>query len=257
MKCFAVLCAVCALCAIAFADDAPDVLLPCAFRMTAHAVVKSVDGEELATSINEIIHDNGDNWVWKSEFSGNEFIQAFLPDHEWAIIWREDLGKSFRHDLKTQKCVVATDIPTPYKWIESKTYGIVWFDEPVMYDDKEATLFTAVAAGSRAGVDFEAVAAFYVRNSDRSIVHFNGTVTAAHKEFDIIIESTSLSFEHNKAIDPKFFVVSAPCEAHEAPKDPSDDFKKKCYKQSGSSASIASMSWLALIVAILAALLNF
>ena len=93
-------------------------------------------------------------------------------------------------------------------------------------------------------------------NKDQSVVHFNGTVTAAHKEFDVILEATSLSFEHNQRVDPKFFVISKPCEEHPAPADPTPAFMEKCYNITG-SASIAGMSWLALLVAILAALLNF
>jgi hypothetical protein len=224
--------------------------------MTAHAVVKSVDGTQLAETMNQIEHDNGDNWAWKSEFTGSEFIKSFFPDHSWSIIWRDDLKKSFRHDFHTQKCTVATDIPTPYEWIQSKTYGIIWFDEPIEWEGQEATLFTAAAAGSRAGIDFEAVAGFYVLNKDQTIVHFNGTVTAAHKEIDVIIEATSVSFEHNKRVDPKNFVVSSPCEAHAAPPDPTPEFMETCY-HTKSGASIAGMSWLALLVAVLAALLNF
>jgi len=133
-----------ALCALVFSDDAPDPLFPCSFRMTCHVSVTSKDGEELASSINELIRDNGDYWVWKSMFKGNEFISAIVPDHEWSLIWRPDLSTSFRHDINTQKCYQDPTQLTPYKWVESKTYGIVWFDEPVIYDGKEATCFTGV-----------------------------------------------------------------------------------------------------------------
>jgi len=255
MKFAALVLAVSALCVIALADDAPEVLLPCAFRCTARVSVYSADNELLGTAIDEIIRDNGDFWSWKSQFTGNEFVQYFLPDHEWSMVWRPDLGKSFRHDIMKQKCEVRTDIPPPYKWAENKTYGIVWFDELLEYEGKEATLFTAVAAGNRAKIDFEAVANFYVINEDRTIVHMNGTITGAHREIDLRFEATSLSFEHNKAVDPKIFVVSAPCPLNPAPAEPSDTFKNKCYKENG--ASMMTVSWLALLMVIIAAFLKF
>jgi len=255
MKAIFALFAVCALCAVTMADDVPAVLQACSFRVTAELKVVTVDGEELASSINEIIHDNGDYWVWKSSLTGNDFMKTIVPDHEWAITWRQDMGRSFRHDIMAQKCYNSSDTPTPFKWIESKTYGILWFDEPVWYDDKEATLYTAVAAGMYGKIEYETETSFYVTNDDGNLVHVNGTLTAESKGLEVYYTTTRLSFEHNKPIDPATFAVSAPCPLIDAPEGPDDTFKEQCYHESG--ASFATMSWLALLVAVVAALLNF
>jgi len=256
MKCLALIFVACALCALTFADDTPAALNACSFRLTAHIEVTSVDGDVLAKSLNEIIRDNGDHWVWKSDFEGNEFISSIVPDHEWAIIWRPETGKSYRHDIMAQKCYESTDLPTPFKWIESKTYGIVWFDEPVWYYGEEATLYTAVSSGAYGKYKFETTAAFYVTNKDQSLVHMNGTVTANNKEIEVYFSSTALSFEHNKEINPNVFAVQAPCTTVDPPSEPSDEFKKKCYHAS-SEASFTVVSWLALLMALVASLLYF
>jgi len=255
MKYTAIVVALCALCALVLADDAPEVLFPCSFRLTTRVVVTSVDGEELATSMNETIRDNGDYWVWKSQFSGNQFISTIVPDHEWSIVWRPDKGMSYRHDINAHTCYNSTNLPTPYNWIQSKTFGIVWFDELVNYNGEPATVYTAVSAGTYGRYDFEATASLYVINKNKTIVFMNGTVTAQHREIDVIFRSTSLSFEHNKAIDPKFFAVSAPCPIINPPSEPGDTFKKKCYNTS--SAAVTTISWFALVMALLVALMNF
>jgi len=254
MKSVALFFAVCVACAVVFGDDAPEDLFPCSFRMTTRVTVSNTDGELLATSINEIIRDNGDFWAWKSDFEGNEFVRSIIPDHQWSLIWRSDLGKSFRHDIPTQKCYVSTDVPTPYKWIESKTYGIVWFDERVEYEGKEAILYTAVGVGSYNNIDFESTASFYVLAEDRTLVHINGTLSASHKQIEVVFRTDSLYFEHNKPIDPKTFVIQPPCPEYSAPSDPSDNFKKKCYNSSGASQFV---SIFALLLAVLAALMSF
>jgi len=255
MKNVIVVLALCALFALIMADDPPECLFPCSFRMTSHMSITTKDGEELATSINELARDNGDYWVWKSKFSGDEFIRSIVPDHEWSIIWRPDNGTSFRHDINLRTCFASHDLPTPYKWVESKTYGIVWFDEPAQYDGQDATLYSAVTLGNYSGYEFEAEAHFYVLNEDGTLVHVNGTVSANHGEIDLDFRTISISFEHNKPVDPRSFVVSAPCELHGVPESPSATFKEKCYHTSGSS--VVSVSWLLLVVAILVTLLSF
>jgi len=252
MRNFLLVVALCALGALVFADEVPSVFMACSFRAVAHMNIVTVDGEVLAKTMDEIIHDNKDYWVWKSQMAGNEFIQSFLPDHEWSITWRPDMNVSYRQDFMTHKCSVSAEIPTPYEWVESRTYGIGWFDEPVKWEGKDGTLYTAVASGHRAGFDFELLAGFYV--VDGSVVYINGTVTGAHKEIEIAFYTTAISFEHNKAIDPRVFAVNAPCDKIDPPPEPSDDFKLLCYR---SAASIASFSWLALLVALFAALLRF
>jgi len=255
MKFTAVFVAVAALCAIAFADEVPAALMPCSFRLTAHISIYDADGTEIASTVNEIMRDNGEYWAWKSEGHGDEFVQAVLPDHEWSIIWRQDLGLSFRHDIKTQSCTESSDTPTPFKWIENKTYGLMWFDELVDYEGKEATLYTAVAAGSRSGYDFEAVANFFVINADNTLVFINGTATALHQGIEVSFKSTRLYFEHNDPIDPRMFAIQAPCNLHGSPQGPSDAFKEACYHTSAAVSTAAS--WLALLVALFAMLLNF
>jgi len=255
MKAIALVFAVCVACAVVFGEDAPADLFPCSFRMTTRVTISTRDGAVLATSINEIIRDNGEFWAWKSDFEGNDFVRTIIPDHQWSLIWRPDVGKSFRHDISAQKCYVSSSLPTPYKWIESKTYGIVWFDELVEYEGKEAILYTAVAVGTYNNkIDFEGTASFYVLAEDKTLVHVNGTLTASHNTIDVVFETNSLYFEHNKAIDPKTFVVQPPCPVHPAPAEPSEDFQKKCYR---SSAASQFVSVVALLLAILAALVSF
>jgi len=256
MKSLAVI-ALFALCAIAFADDAPEVLFPCAFSWTMSVSIRNTEGEELATTMNEISHDNGDYWIWKSEFTGNDFVHSFVDDHQWSIIWRPDTGYAYRHDLMARKCYKSTfaNQPTPYNWIQSKTYGIMWFDELIDWNGKAATLYTAVGVGNYASMDFETEANFYVLNNEKQLVHFNGTLTAHQRDIKLVFESKSLSFTHNSMIPPKTFAVNAPCEQVASPAEPSEDFKTKCYQKSG--ASSLAISSLAVLIAIIAAFLSF
>jgi len=253
MKTATLIFSVCVLCALTFAAT-PDVFNACSFRLTAHMVVKSPDGDELGSAINEIIHDNG-YWTWNSQFEGSEFTKNILPDHEWSIIWRRDNGYSYRHDLNTHRCINSTEVPTPWNWIESKTYGVVWFDEPVWYNDQRATLYTAAAAGSYSQYEFESTTGFYVTDDDQNIVDINGTVNINHGEIVLVLQTQRMSFEHNKPIDPRKFAVEAPCPIMDPPAAPDESYQKQCYHQGG--ASLATISWIALLMALLAALLNF
>jgi len=238
-------------------DDAPEAIYPCSFRLTANMEVRNEDGDVLATSMNEMMRDNGDYWVWKSQFSGDEFIKSIVPDHEWSIIWRPDTGYAYRHDIVAQKCYKSTfeKQPTPYNWIQSKTYGIMWFDELIEYEGQEATLYSSFGVGSYGSMDYEIESNFYVINKNQQLVHINGTVSAAKQGIKLFFESKSLSFEHNTEVPLKSFAVSAPCDLVASPAEPSAEFQLKCYGKN--AASFLSVSWLALVVAILACLLNF
>jgi len=245
-----------ALCAIAFAEDAPEVLLPCAFRLTLDMNVHNAEGETIATSMNEIMRDNGEYWIWKSSFKGDEFLQSIIEDHEWSITWRPDTGLAYRHDITNQRCYITTvdKQPTPYNWIQSKTYGIMWFDETVEFQGNESTMYSAIGVGSYHNIDFELAANFFVRNSDQQLLYVNGTFDAHKKEVKLFFESKSLSFDHNMQIPVKNFIIQAPCDQVSAPGEPSADFKAQCYR---SSASALALSWLAVLVALLAVLMNF
>jgi len=253
MKTASLIFVACVLCAIAYADI-PDIFQACSFRLTTHMVFKSPDGDELGNSINEIVHDNG-YWLWNSQFQGTQLISSILPNHEWGIVWRRDNGHSYRHDIDLQKCIDSTDVPTPWNWIESKTYGVVWFDEPIWIGDREGTLYTAAAAGAYGKYEYESISNFYVTNDDGNVVDFNGTVNVNNGEVEIILQTTRMSFEHNKPIDPRNFAVEAPCPTMDPPEKPDEAYQKQCYHKSG--ASLATISWVALLVALLAALLNF
>jgi len=257
----AVLAVVFALCAVAFAEEAPEVLFPCSFRFTFNAEVRNKDGEVLATTRDEIARDNGDYWFWKSTLEATDpFLSSVVPDHQWSIIWRPDAGDkgmSYRHDFMTQKCYAATfeKQPTPYNWIQSKTYGLMWFDERVMYNDMDCTLYTAVGIGNYGGFDYESEVNFYVNNKDATVVHFNGTVMAAKKQIDVVLVATDLEFVHNEPIPVKDFAVQPPCPIVNPPSAADKDFQAKCYENG--STSMQTMSWLVLLVAILVYLMDF
>jgi len=53
------------------------------------------------------------------------------------------------------------------------------------------------------------------------------------------------------------FAVSGPCPVHDPPKDPSADFKAKCYGGDHSASSALTVSWLAVLALMLLALLSF
>jgi len=258
-----VIVALLALCVAVFGEDAPEALLPCSFRMTANFDIHTEDGESLATSMNEMARDGDGFWLWKSQFTGTELVQSLIPDHEWSIIWRPDVkpeqgGTSFRHDMKTNKCYAypySVQL-TPYDWIQSKTYGIMWFDELVNFGGKEATSYSGFAVGTYSGHDFEVQVNFYVTNSDKQVQKINGTISVDKGEIKVIVESTSISFDHNTPIQPKLFVVNKPCEAHGVPAEPSADFKKKCYIDD-SGCSMLTISWMTVLAMLLIALLNF
>jgi len=146
-----------ALCAICFAEDAPDLLYPCSFHSNFKLNIRNMDGEILATSMNEMLRDNGDFWVWKSSFTGDEFMKSIVPDHAWSITWRPDIGRVFRHDMMDNRCYNMSfkEQPLPYDWIQSKTYGIVWYDEMVEFNGKECYLFTAMIVGKYSTYDYE------------------------------------------------------------------------------------------------------
>jgi len=248
-----------ALCAIAFAEDAPDELLPCSFYATFKMVVRTEDGEELATSMNEIIRDNGDYWLWKNDLNGNAFIQSMIPDHSWAIVWRPDVNRAFRIDYseKGNNCLNLSleQQPLPYDWIQSKTYGIVWYDEIVSYQGRECNLHTAILIGNYRGkADFEAEANFFVSRTNGNLLYVNGSLQANKKEIDVVFESQNMYFEHNKEIAPKTFAVAAPCNPLDPPSGPSADFKAKCYHE---GSAVLSLSWFILLAALLIALMNF
>jgi len=252
-----------ALCVAVIGEDAPEALLPCSFRMTSNFNIHTEDGETLATSMNEMARDGDGFWFWKSQFTGSEFVQSLIPDHEWSIIWRPDVkpeqnGTAFRHDMKTGKCYAYPYKVqlTPYEWIQSKTYGIMWFDEMVDFGGKPATLYSGFAVGSYSGHDFDVQVNFYVTNSDLQVQKINGTISVDKGEIKVIVESTSISFDHNSPLKTNLFVVSKPCEPHAAPAEPSEDFKKKCYG-SGSGSSVLTVSWLAILAMLLIAVLNF
>jgi len=247
-----------ALCAIAFAEDAPEELLPCSFRLTLNIAVRNLDGDTIANSRNEIMRDNGNYWVWKSQFDGDEFVQSLVPNHEWVITWRPDVSRVFRQDYTSGvNCYNYTfaQQPLPYDWIQSKTYGIVWYDEIVNYAGKECNLHTAILVGSYSKMDYECEANFYVSRSDGDIVHVNGTFSANKKEINLVFDAVNLFFEHNIPIDRKAFAVNAPCKPVGLPPEPSEEFKKKCYNQG--SGSMLTVSWISVLIAMLIALMNF
>jgi len=248
------------LCVAVFGEDAPEALLPCSFRMTANFNLHTEDGETLATTMNEMARDGEGYWLWKSQFTGSELVQSVIPDHEWSIIWRPDVnpeknGTSFRHDMKTNKCYAYpySQQLTPYEWIQSKTYGIMWFDELIDFDGKEATQYTGFAVGSYNTYTYEIQVNFFVTNSDKQVVKINGTISINKGEVKVIVESTSIAFDHNTPLKPSLFAVSKPCEPHGAPAEPSEDFKKKCYIQD-SGSSMLTFSWLAILALLLVAL---
>jgi len=250
MKSFAIF-ALFVLAGIAFAEDAPVDLLPCSFRLTLKMNLRNKDGDVLATSLNEMMRDNGEYWVWKSNFEGDDFIKTMIPDHEWVVIWRPDTEKVYRDDILAKKCYTYTfaQQPTPYEWFQSKTYGIVWYDEAVKYADQDCILHTAIVVGSYSGIDYECEANFYVSTSSKNLLFINGTLVAKKKGIDLVFDSSNLDVEHNKMIDPNSFIVNAPCEAVAAPSVPSEDFQKKCYSQQSGVAAL-TISWISLLLAL-------
>jgi len=244
-----------ALCAIAFADSVPEALLPCSFRLTVDFDVNNEDGETVTTARNEMIRDNGDFWLWRCKFDG---LDPIVEKRTWEIIWRPDNNTVYRNDLEAKHCYKMSfeQQPLPYDWIMSKTYGVLWFDELVDYDGKEATMYTAVGVGSYYGMDFETSVNFFVTNEDQQIVSINGSLQAPKEGIKLFVVTKSLSYDHNMPVDASTFVISAPCNpAVPAPDEPSADFKAKCYGTG--AASVITLSWIAVIVAMLAALLNF
>jgi len=245
-----------ALCTICFAEDAPELLLPCSFHSNFKLNIRNMDGEILATSMNEMLRDNGDYWVWKSSFEGNDFIKTLVPDHAWSITWRPDLKRVFRHDMMANKCynMSYADQPLPYEWIQSKTYGIVWYDEMVSYGGQECYLLTALIVGKYSTFEYELEGNFYVSTADNNVVYVNGTVSADKGTVQLRFDPENIFFEHNVPIPTKSYVISAPCPSVAAPAEPSADFAAKCYGQN--NGYMLTVSWIAL-VAMLIALLNF
>jgi len=218
--------------------------------------VYTADGTKLATTINEMARDNGDYWMWKSSLKGDGTL---VPDHTWSIIWRPDLGRAFRQDLTANHCYNTTFDKQllPYDWILSKTYGILWFDELIDYEGKEATLYSAAGVGNYGGMDFETQVNFYITNEDGQIVNINGTLTAHNQGIEVFLVTESLSYEHNIEIAPKTFSMGKfrECGPVDLPAEPTAEWKGKCYEKS-SSASI-TLSWIAVLAALLAILMNF
>lgn len=245
-----------ALCAICYAEDAPSLLFPCSFHTNFKITIRTLDGEVLATSLNEMLRDNGEFWVWKSEFSGSDFMKSIVPDHSWAITWRPDVSRVFRHDILDNRCynMSIKEQPLPYDWIQSKTYGIVWYDELINFKGQDCYLFTAVVVGKYYNYDYEIEGNFYVTAADKKLVYINGTASAKKGEVQVLFEADNVFFEHNIMIPTKSFVVNAPCPAVAAPADPSDSFAATCYQGNG---YVLTVSWVVLLVAMLVALLNF
>jgi len=244
-----------ALLATLVAAEIPD-FFPCSFHGEFHTRVMNKKREVVATSIDQVYHDNGDYWRWDSNFK-NDF--GLIPSHDWIIIWRPDVHMAY-HDLGAE-CILndgdASMTPLPYDWFLLNTNGISWFALPGTWEGMPVYIYHSKYFAK----DYAAtcVTDIYVLKDDESWVLINGTLQTDDGLIDLTFSMDVISFEHNTPLKTSLFIPSPHCPnatlAKKAPADPSSDFKKSCYKSRTSAGSSVVSSLATVLLFLLASLL--